>query len=269
MEGLTDSDLAMAATDSFNKILYNIQNSCLNYQLKLTPFTAIVSLKKTFAKNRSGKPIIPDDTKNRAFLDSDRKASRMQPDFYLMQCKHQELMQNLSDAYATIEVLKKLNSERENEISDLKIKLKSAEEATAFIDKTHNDTRVRFEMDKIELFNKHEDEIESLREELGEMARKHMNLEDKFLASQALDKPLDNFEMNDDHTQENLIPTTTMDSPLVQNTTQQVSCSSCSTSLENYTPNYILGEIVKPMCKTCQVENSLLDSDVIISPEAC
>ena len=57
MDELTDSDITMAATTSFNNILNQIQTSGLNYQLKITPFSAVISIKKSFVKDREGVPI--------------------------------------------------------------------------------------------------------------------------------------------------------------------------------------------------------------------
>ena len=47
MDEFTDSDVTMLVTDSFCKIIQQIQNLPLNYQLKLTPFSATVSIKKS------------------------------------------------------------------------------------------------------------------------------------------------------------------------------------------------------------------------------
>ena len=46
----------MAAVTTFNSIIQQLQASNLNYQLQLTPFTAKISLKKTYIKDRFGRP---------------------------------------------------------------------------------------------------------------------------------------------------------------------------------------------------------------------
>ena len=56
---VSDCDPAMLATTVFNNILEGIQKSNLNYQLQLTPFSALVSLKKSFVKDKSGKFLFP------------------------------------------------------------------------------------------------------------------------------------------------------------------------------------------------------------------
>ena len=62
MEDLrTDSELTMVAEKSFSDLLYAIQNSGLNFQLQLSPYSAYISLKKSLQKDKSGSPIIPSE----------------------------------------------------------------------------------------------------------------------------------------------------------------------------------------------------------------
>ena len=56
---VSDCDPTMLAKQVFNDILEGIQMSNLNYQLQLTPFSALVSLKKSFVKDKSGKFLFP------------------------------------------------------------------------------------------------------------------------------------------------------------------------------------------------------------------
>merc|ERR1719244_1571183 len=56
---ITDSDVTMRAENNFQAILEQIYNSKLNYQLQLSPFSAVISLKKSFIKNRDGSLILP------------------------------------------------------------------------------------------------------------------------------------------------------------------------------------------------------------------
>ena len=53
-----DSDMAMVGVAAFNDIIQTVQRSCLNYHLEITPFSAVISLKNTVAKDRFGTPII-------------------------------------------------------------------------------------------------------------------------------------------------------------------------------------------------------------------
>ena len=49
----------MIAYKQFDHILKQVQNSGLNFQLQVSPFGAIISLKKSLVKDRNGEFIIP------------------------------------------------------------------------------------------------------------------------------------------------------------------------------------------------------------------
>ena len=49
----------MLAKQSFDHILEQVQNSCLNFQMQVSPFSAVVSIKKSFIKDKSGKFHVP------------------------------------------------------------------------------------------------------------------------------------------------------------------------------------------------------------------
>ena len=58
-----DSDQipAMLASTVFYKIIGQIQSSNLNFQLHLSPFSAKISLKKSWVRDRTGAPLLPPD----------------------------------------------------------------------------------------------------------------------------------------------------------------------------------------------------------------
>ena len=60
MENSAVSDLSptMIAEQTFDSILQQVQNSNLNFQLQLSPFSANISLKKSPIKNQAGVPIL-------------------------------------------------------------------------------------------------------------------------------------------------------------------------------------------------------------------
>ena len=63
MADITDSDrnlnLTMLATKSFDQILEQIQSSCLNFHIQISPFSAVISLKKSLIRDQSGEPRLP------------------------------------------------------------------------------------------------------------------------------------------------------------------------------------------------------------------
>ena len=114
-EGI-NSDITMLATNSFNNILYQVQDSCLNYHLQVSPFSAVISIKKSFVKDRSGSLILPPRTVSAS---SDRKLdvcdkenqAKLQQDLEILQQKHEDILTELTSAYERIELLKKKNQE--------------------------------------------------------------------------------------------------------------------------------------------------------------
>ena len=59
---LEDSDivLPMATPDSiFNNLIDSVRNSCLNYHAQISPFSAVISVKKSFVKDYNGCSITP------------------------------------------------------------------------------------------------------------------------------------------------------------------------------------------------------------------
>jgi len=135
MEILIDSDVTMLATNSFNNILQQIQNSSLNYHLQVTPFSALVSLKKSFIKDKTGKPILPPHLNNAARMnmqerssDDNKKLVQLQE---LAQLRKQcaDLSLELSKAYKTIDSLRMTNQNQIDIISDLERETKLAKES--------------------------------------------------------------------------------------------------------------------------------------------
>ena len=56
---LTDSELKMAASTTFDYILEQIKTSNLNFWLQMSPFSATISIKKSLVKDKSGLPLMP------------------------------------------------------------------------------------------------------------------------------------------------------------------------------------------------------------------
>ena len=55
----SDSSPTMVADKQFNNILKQVQNSGLNFQLQVSPFGALISLKKSLVKDKKGNFIVP------------------------------------------------------------------------------------------------------------------------------------------------------------------------------------------------------------------
>ena len=57
--GSINSDVTIFEHDTFNNILDMVKKSHLNFQLQLSPYSAVISLKKTVLRDKSGKPMLP------------------------------------------------------------------------------------------------------------------------------------------------------------------------------------------------------------------
>ena len=49
----------MLASQAFNFILEQVQTSCLNFQMQISPFSAVISIKKSFIKDKLGNMLLP------------------------------------------------------------------------------------------------------------------------------------------------------------------------------------------------------------------
>ena len=59
MEECKTTNPAIIASQEFDSNLRKIQDSNLNYQIKLSPFSAVISLKKSLIKDKSGQVLFP------------------------------------------------------------------------------------------------------------------------------------------------------------------------------------------------------------------
>ena len=103
----SDTNVTMLATKSFNHILEQIQTSCLNYQIQVSPFSAFISLKKSLIKDRSGKPRLPFKNKSA----SERIEHELDRKLTILGNEHSELIHDYTEACKTIETLQNLKQE--------------------------------------------------------------------------------------------------------------------------------------------------------------
>ena len=255
MDEITDSDVTMMAADAFSKIVCQVQKSGLNYQIKMTPFSAVVSMKKSFVKDKTGKPLLPMDViQDFSSHAISREYSKLQNDLYTSRTQQKELSSELEAAYETIEVLKKINNDRNATINNLEKEILVCKEATTTINNAYNNNRIKFENEKIELFKQHKNEVKSWRRELGDMTKKHKNLERKFNSLKAKDVNSKDLVKIDSGVMEDVIIAEPAYSP-----TSEIMCTICSIVIDNYIPVYFCGHEVNPACSRCRSDDVLLD----------
>ena len=109
MAEVIDSDMTMFAATSFNNIIHHVQYSGLNYQLRITPFSANISIKKSLVKNREGYPPFAMVSENDAA--DGVSAVNVQNDVKLIQeldelkNKQKEYVRELEAVYKTVQEL--------------------------------------------------------------------------------------------------------------------------------------------------------------------
>ena len=115
MERITDSELTMATSNAFYNILQLVQNSSLNYQLQISPFSAIISLKKSPIKDKFGNPLVP---RVSALSTSETSMKKeLQKELEVMRRKCEDVEKEFNNANNIINELKK-TIEHQDEIID-------------------------------------------------------------------------------------------------------------------------------------------------------
>ena len=111
MDGLINSDPSMAANKAFDMILSCVQKSCLNYHVQLSPFSAVISVKKTLMKTLDGMPLFPKI--------SESEAKTEHYELSILKEKYTNLLCRYERAEETIGSLKKDRILRDNTINEL------------------------------------------------------------------------------------------------------------------------------------------------------
>ena len=93
----TDSDktLTMMAYQKFNSILQEIQSSHLNFQLQLSPFSALISLKKSFVREKDGSVSFPlhlgDKVSEAEISDYKGRNEKLVMELDTLRCKYEDV----------------------------------------------------------------------------------------------------------------------------------------------------------------------------------
>ena len=113
MEQETNSDIdtTMLASKAFYDILSRIQSSNLNFQLQISPFAALISLKKTLVKDKSGTYLLPPSTmpivRDDDFENLVARNLKLEKDILDLKKNYEKAYESLQNSEAENEVLKK------------------------------------------------------------------------------------------------------------------------------------------------------------------
>ena len=126
----SDKKSTMLASKIFQQILDQVQSSNLNFQLLVSPFSAQISLKKSFITDKSGNLLLPQTNVQTQSYESFNKShnsienlinqnKKLQKELLNLQRNHEGAVNDLSKASETIEALEnQIKSEIESVISN-------------------------------------------------------------------------------------------------------------------------------------------------------
>ena len=221
MDEFTNSDVkvnpTMLATEKFNQIVQQVQTSGLNFYLQISPFSAVISIKRSLIKDKSGKVIFsPKPVSPPAFPHASNENIealidenlQLKKDLTDISKKYEEAVNDCTNVNKLIKELEKHQKEatfkieevtganeelllaevsnlknalvdRDDEILHLQNVAKSAKEATKKLNTTLRENRNKFKNEKVELCKEHRAEIRTLKKELGDANSNIVKLEKK------------------------------------------------------------------------------------------
>ena len=178
----SDSNPTMLASKAFDSVLDQIKNSCLNFHIQLSPFSAIISLKRSFIRDKSGNLLLPPICPVPSEVV--HQNLNLEKEETVLKKMHEKAVRDCKDAHGIIESLKNTLKEekvkldeatdkienltnslkkRDSEISNLKGALKTSKEVSEKLNKSCNENRAKYEQEKDQLSKVYNKEIKSCR----------------------------------------------------------------------------------------------------------
>ena len=279
-EELIASESTMIAAQTYYDILEKIQHSNLNYYLQVSPFSAAISLKKSPAKDKSGRPLLPSPTLHASSNESElfHSQQKIELEMINVQKAYESITHQYEIACEKIKALEKqiIDSEEiyvvkaakedlriqsmkevhKNELLALELTLQVRDEAIASLEtacekaqteanKLHKefcDFKIKSADEKLDIKKAQKSEIKRLRKELENVTKEKTKLEGKLSACDSFIYKREDDPVETECTQD-----------LNEN---QVVDSLCATPTENYEPKYHICKIVNPQCARCVQDNS-------------
>ena len=124
----------MDASVAFKNILQQVESSNLNFKLEISPFSAVISLKKSFIRNKSGN-LLPSNPPESLVVhrlhqenqNLSNKISTLESGFQYLKCEYEKALYDCEEAYKVIDNLKCRNEELHSKIDTTDIKMKDTE----------------------------------------------------------------------------------------------------------------------------------------------
>ena len=249
MDRNADSDMTMLASETFDGILKRIQTSRLNFSIQLTPFSAVISMRKSFVTDRSGSVFLPTTYDHT----HDQKANdvvnlQLERNLNDLEKKHVKAVGECTIAHETIKKLQQELQDREDTIKDLQISLAKSRESAFKLNQALSETITKYAEEKRVIFKEHKFEVKQWRKDLGEANRKHINLEKKF----------ELLERSTDQKAVRIVPDVFVENEGDVGSVYSAhdNCSICSIPIDHFIQEYFLGEKINPACSLCKEDCS-------------
>ena len=233
MDEKIDSDLTMVASNVFNNVLQYVQNSSLNFQIQMSPFSAIISLKKSFVKNKHGTPILPtlpisEDLKRSLTLELDA-----------MKTKYENLLHEHARSLEMIKVLENDLARKDKTLSNFLTSTITAQDSDEVLNLDKNE----FNFDLAEL-----DTMKPLHNVEEGDPKKDLETKTNCGSLKTASKPR---VPQPSGTRQDLLDLSS----------HAAVCSICANILPNYSPQYYSGYKLHPACDTCLKKEHLNDQE--------
>ena len=256
MDRSINSDDTMVASNIFDSIIYQIQQSSLNFHLQVSPFSAVISLKKSLATDKHGIPLVNCSFKSEAYhrchsSDVKSMALTLEAELHSAKQKIANVTDELIVALETISILEKKLSDLHEMVKTLEISNKCAKAVADKLNSNLVEQRSKFEKEMAYIILDYRHEVKMWKKELGQMNKNHIKLQKKF----------ENL-----HTKEPFVVKAPSHASLAQakklERTSDVSqsltyCSICACHIERYVPEYFCGEAFNPACDKCKSDAKL------------
>ena len=269
----------MLANNMFESIINHIRHSNLNFQLQLSPFSAQISLKKSFITEKSGVLRLPPPAyaavpnanleKEVAALVS--KNIQLENDLLKLKCDYAHSVDDCHEAHEKIRVLEaeivkkesddapldsdyefdklKIDSQAE-EISGLKSALKVKDE----IAKKMSELKIKTKQESAQIERTLRSEIKSWRKELGDERKEKHKLQMKLENITVVDE-------NKNKKKASHVKSKNKTDTITKSNAEEddaILCSICASYIEKHIPVYFCGTKMSPTCEGCKASDSSL-----------
>ena len=107
----------MTASQAFENLLKKVQASCLNFKIELSPFSAVIHVKKSFIKNRFGQAVVPVVEGSEAQGVYDKKVVELEKENDMLKVKIEETVKEAENCHGMVNKLEKEIKTKENNLN--------------------------------------------------------------------------------------------------------------------------------------------------------